>query len=301
VSDNYETGEFINVELDDGTWVPTLIAAYTAGAVTPAMDLPSAASVDNAVNRCWTVTPNQVQQIPASSLCTLKAIVKAPDASAYEVIIGQDGAVTSLADLSIEPNEKVTIEATWGFSDMTQSTTGSKGSPLEANDFADKEGGVRLVHEPFAQFATASAAGGITAAYHKLISATFTWGITAEQIAGFGDASCVNNIQGWMEKVEPCKLTLTMLYDSDKLGDFDGTNASKYVGIIQPGAAEGDAAWALVLPNAHQMEAPEADYYGNNEHRVTVSYSGRPAGFESATTNVQSNQPWYFCFSDKSA
>jgi hypothetical protein len=183
---------------------------------------------------------------------------------------------------------------------MSGSAYTPTGEALPANSFQDREGGVRLVHEPLAQFAAASASGGITAAYHKLISATFTFGITAEQIAGFGDTACKNNIQGWMQKTEPCKLTLTMLYDSTKLDDFDGSNGSKYVGIVQPGAAETDCAWSLVLPNAHIMEAPEAEYYGNNEHRVTVSYTGRPAGYESSTTNVTANQPWYFGWSDRS-
>jgi hypothetical protein len=279
-------------------WVPALVASVATNELTLGMGLPAAPADGAAVNKALTITPGSMGEITATDLLTIKGVVKAQDGGSDVQIIGQDGAVTSLADLSLEPNEKVTIEATFGFSDVSEGT-----DTLAANDFADVETGVRLLHCPYAQFATANASGGITAAYHKIISAKFTWGVTAEQIVGFGSTDCKNNIQGWMQKVEPCKLSLTMLYDEQKLDDFLSPtgNESKYVAIIQPGASERDAGWGLFLPNAHQMEAPESEYWGNNEHRVTVNYTGRPAGYNSSTTNVQANQPWYFVIGDASA
>ena len=280
-------------------WLPALIASVSSSELTLAMALPAAPSNGAAVNKALTITPGAMGQITATDLLTIRGHVKAQNDSNEVQIIGQDGALTSLADLSLEPNEKVTIEATFGFSDVSEGDSAGPG----ANDFADVETGVRLFHQPYAQFASANAAGGISASYHKLISATFKWGVTAEQIVGFGDEDCKNNTQGWMKKVEPCELTLTMLYDEQKLDDFvspESGNASKYVAIIQPGANERDAGWGLFLPNAHQMSEPEAEFWGNNEHRITVKYTGRPAGYDSATTNVQANQPWYFVIGDAS-
>ena len=152
------------------------------------------------------------------------------------------------------------------------------------------------------QFANANASGGIASTTAKFLTATFSWGVTLEQIAGMGDSTCINNIQGWIQKVAPPVLTLEMLYDSDKLDDFDGTNPNKYIGIIQKGASATAPAIGLFMPNAYQIEKPETDHWGNNEHRVTVKYAGRPAGYDSETSEGdQGNQTFYFAIADQSA
>ena len=288
-SGDYAAGYAVNVELANGTWVPTLIADVTSKILTPCMDLPKLpATVGGALNACDCITPGDTGQITDTDLLTLKAYIKAQDGGNDVVIQGIDCVVTSMSDLTLNPGEKVVIEATMGSSELT-ATTGTLG----VNDFRDGEEH-RIFNEPWCQFAASNAAGGITAAYHRLMSATFSWGITAEQIAGFGDGGCVNNIQGWMQKNAPAKLTMTMLYDEQKLEDFDGTNPDKYVGIIQPGTSENSPAFALFLPNAH-ITSVSSEPWTNNEHRVTVEMTPQPAGLDGATGNTQGNQPWYFC------
>ena len=288
--DNFAVGQCVNVQLDDGTWVPTLIAQYNTGnAIVPAMALPSAASGTSlALNSCDTITPGDTGAITASDLLTIRAFFKAQDTGSDVVYQAQDCAVTSIADLSLEPGEKVNLEFTFGASDLSAST-GAMGT----NDFRDGTEH-RVFNEPWCQFATSASAGGIAAAYHKLMSATFSWGVTAEQIPGMGDSACSNNVQGWMQKNAPAKLTMTLLYDEQKLDDFDGTNPDKYVGIIQPGTSEDSPAFGLFLPKAH-ITSVTHEPWTENEHRVTIEMTPQPAGLDSATGNTQGNQPWYFC------
>jgi hypothetical protein len=296
-SDNFEVGEIVLVELDNGEFVHVLIAAYSAGTITPAMDLPSIPSVGNTITKVLTVTPGNTGSVAGSDLLTVKATIKAQDGGSDEIIVGQDVGLMSLADLNLEPGETVVLEATLGASDLSGST-----GALGSNDFADSELHT-LFNEPYFQFAAASASGGISAAYNKIMSATFTWNVTCEQTRGLGDPTCKNNIQGYMQTVEPCKLVVEMLYDSDKLDDFaPSTNASKYIGIIQPAASALHPSFSLFIPNAHQVEAPKQEAWTNTEHRVTVTYTGRPAGFNSTTTaDQQGNQAFYFGLASKQA
>ena len=295
--DAIEPGSFANIELDDGSWCPTLFIGNGIVASNPAMALPTETSSGKAVNKMYTITPGQVGEIAGNKLVTVKATVKANDGASDTVIISQDCAVTSIGDLNLEPGALVQVDITLGASDMSKDTTS-----LGTNDFADAESHVPF-NCPLVQFADTSSTGKITAAYAKLLKATFSFNVTAEQIASAGDLNCVNNLQGWMQKYEPCMLSLEMLYDATKLDEFTtNSNAEKYIGIIQRGYAETDPAFALVLPRAVQSEAPEASYWGNNEHRVTVKYKGLPAAYSgsSHTSDSQLNQPWYFGISDRS-
>jgi hypothetical protein len=298
LTDAVTPGTFVNIELDDGSYCPTLVLDTGSTDTTPIMALPSATSAGKNANKMFTISSGQVGQIGDTSLLTVKATVKAQDGGNDVVLTAQDGALTGLADLNLEPGALVTLEATIGASDVTDST-----GTLGTNDFSDGEKHVPF-NCPLFQFASYSASGGITASYAKLLKATFTWGVTAEQIQGAGDTSCVNNIQGWMQKVEPCKLVIEMLYDSDKLDEFTTSgNDDKYIGIIQKGSSETDPAFALVIPKAHQSEAPTIDTWGNNEHRVTVTYTGRTPQLASSsdTADTQLNQPWYFGIADRSS
>ena len=270
-------------------YLPTLINSVSSSTITTQMGLAAAPSNGAVVNDALTVTPPTGAEIAGTKLCTLRLGVNALDGDPVR-IDAQDAAVTAMADLSITPNERVIIEPTWGCSDLSANS-----AAWQANDFIDAAGGVKLVHEPYAQFAAASTSGAISAAYHCLISATFSWGVSVAQIPGFGSTACNNNIGGWISRYVPadCKLTLEMLYDSNKLNDFDNANASKYVAIIQPGAAETDASWGLFLPNAH-CQLVEAQHFGNNEHRVTVTYTPNVASLGDDTTTGIANAPWYF-------
>jgi hypothetical protein len=261
------------------------------------MDLPSApAASGGALNKCFCVSPGAAQQVTAAKLLTQKLIVRAQDGGNDVTVTAQDMSATKLADLSLESGGKVVLEWTFGCSDAVDGT-----GTLGTNAFADKEGGVKRFNDPLLQFATADAAGGITAAYKKMFSATISWGVTTEFVMAYGDTTSVNDLCAWMQVYAPPKVTLDFLYESDPLTLWDGANTARHIGIIQPGAAELDAAWAFVMPNSFIVDKPDGSYYGNNEHRVKVAYTGRPAGYDGTTSASQGNQPWYYLQADRSA
>jgi len=297
VADNFVAGECMNIELDNGQYFVALVASVTASVATLAMGLPSAASAGNAINKCITVTPGNTGEVAADNLLTIKATVKAQDGGSDVVYIGQDCALTSLADLVLEPGSFITLEATFGATDLDYAT-----GTLGTNAFQDSDQ-VTQFNDPYFMFADANAAGAIAYACANIMSLTWTWNITTEQIPGFGCTLSKNNVQSWMQKVEPNMLAITMLYDSNKLDEFTtSTNVSKFIGIVQPGSSALAPGCGLYLPNAHQVEQPQIDPWTENEHRIVVPYTGNPAGFGSTTTaDAQGNQPFYFGVADTSS
>lgn len=286
------SGLGVNIELDDGSFVPTLIGDMATDTIIPVMELPSVPADTNVINKAFTVTPNVMTQVPNDKLLTMIAGLN------VGTVQDQDCALTSVGDLTFNPNEKIMLEYTFGASDKTRGDV----STTHSNDFADAEPAL-TTYQPWCQFANSSTdySTALTASYHKVLSATVTLGITAEQIPGFGDANCKNNIQGWMQKGVPATIVLDMLYDSTKLSDFDGTNADKYISIIQPGQSASDPSVGFFAPACHQSEMPEAEYYGNNEHRVKVTYTVNPPEMDGTTDADLGNQPWYLVVGDQSA
>jgi hypothetical protein len=290
-ADKFGVGYGCNVELSDGRWWPIVCADYNTGnAIVPGMALPSATEASKALNAALTVTPGAAAEITGTNLLTIHTYVKALDGTDQEIIVNQDCAMVGLDDITIEPGGMLVLSATFGASSVTES---AGASALSVNDFADYDGGVRHCDDVFCQFAAASAAGGIAAAYQNFLKATIKIPITAEPIPGMGSTSTVNGVQGWMKKVAPAEITLELLYDADKMDDWNGTNASRYIGLVRAGAAETDASWAFIAPNAH-LTSMDATYAGNNEYRCTATYKTRPAGYNSTTATAdQGNQPWY--------
>jgi hypothetical protein len=300
--DNFGVGYGVNIETPNYGFIPTVISTYTSGgspSMVPVMALPEAPAAAAKVNKCRTYTPGQMDQVAGNKLVTLKQTLRAEDSGNVTVPLGQDGGVMSWADLTFTPGELLTMECTMGFSDVDISTTASIGT----DTFLDQETGVRAIHEPLCQFADtpASFATAISAAYHKLISMTFSWGVTLKQLIAMGDvATVVNNICGYMMVYGEPMITLDLYYNHTKWADWDDTNTSKYVSIIQPGAAETDAAWALVAPRCHIFEKPTWTN-DNEEHRMQVKMFPKPAGMDGSTSASQGNQPYYWLEADRSA
>jgi hypothetical protein len=287
-----EAGMGLNTELDDGSFFPALIAAVNTLAITLAMELPSATSEGKAVNKCFVITPNNMQSVPADQLLTLLHADKSGQTQ------NQDCALTAIGDLNFNPGEKKMIELTFGTSDKSLVDTPMTGT----NDFKDGLAALR-VHDPFCQFTNTPATwtAALTAAYQKTLSMSVALNLTCVQVGSFGDANCKNNMQGWMQVGEPPAITVEMLYDSTKLSDFDGLNTSKYMSCVMAGRSATDPSIGFYAPDAHQMEPPEKTYYGNAQHQVTVKYTSNPAGIAGTTSSDQGNQPWYLLIGDRSA
>ena len=284
-------GMGVNLSLEDGSYMPILIGSMSTNDIIPTMEIPSVTDQTNDINKALTITPNVMTQVPNDKLLTM----------VYGTNVGtvqaQDCALTSIGDLVFNANEKQMLEYTFGASDKTRGDVAT----THGNTFADGDEAL-VTYQPWCQIADSSTNYGtaLTANYNKLISATITLGITAEQIAGFGDANCKNNIQGWMQKGVPVKIALDMLYDSDKLDDFDGTNDDKYLAIIQPGQSGDDPSIGFFAPVAHQDVAPTVDFIGNNEVRVQVTYTVNPSAMAGTTDADLGNQPWYLVIGDQS-
>jgi len=287
-----EPGLGVSIGLDSGQFVPTLIGSMSSDTIIPAMELPSNTELGNQVMKSFTITPGVMDEIAANKLLTLVG------GTNVGTVQAQDCALTSIGDLTFNANEKISLELTFGASDKSRADVAT----THGNTFADGDNAL-VTYQPWCQFSDTQTTwtSALSASYIKLISATITLNITAEQIVGMGDANCKNNIQGWIQKGELVNISLDMLYDSDKLDDFDGDNDNKYISIIQPGTFEEDPSVGFFAPNCHQVEAPVCDYIGNNEHRVQVQYTTNPAAISGTTDADLGNQPWYLVIQDKSA
>jgi hypothetical protein len=293
-ADNFDAGQGVVVELDDGSYFPALISSATAGAYTFAMGLPSASSADNAMNKCFTITPAATGEITATDLLTAKAFFKD---SSGRTIQWQDCAAVSVGDLDLAIGETIKFSFTLGGSKYTMGT----GQPT-ANTFVDGDSSVVFANPVF-QFADASAAGAIAHNDEKLFGATISFAVKAEQINATGDSTAVNDMCSWMKIAEPnsVQMSIDFLYDANKITDFNGTNTSKYIAITVPSTSATEPCFSVIMPNGHQVEAPTIAADGN-EYRVTAKYAGRPAGYSSTTEESdEENQTLYILIGDQSA
>lgn len=284
-------GMGIIVVLDDGTHFPVLIGSITGTTVIPTMALPSAPAEGNIVRKAFTITPGKTEEIPDDKLLALLHEDKATKTQ-Y-----QDCPLTAVGDLDFSPNTKLGVELTFGSSLKTKIDTAMDG----VDDFQDGNGALR-VWNPICHIADTPSVwtSAITAAYNKVLTATVAFNVTTEQVPGFGDTNCVNNIQGWMQKGAPPMATIEYLYDSTIIDDFQGDNDDKYVSLLQPGKSSTEPTFGLFMPKAHQSEACEPSYYGNNQHQITAKYTSNPSGIDGTTSSDVGNQPWAIVIGDRS-
>lgn len=298
-SNNFPIGYGCAVELDDGTIVPTLVAANTAGQITPGMALPSAASTSNNVYKCNTVTPGDVGEVTSTKYLTMHGTYRVLDSTNTVVVEGQGCSLTNIGDIVLNPQELVKVEFTFSAANVIPTDTGA--AVIGVNSFQDSEA-YKAFDCPWFQYATASSSGGIAAAYNKILSAKISFpDVVAEKIIGIGDSECLNDLQGFMHKADMCELTIEMPYDSTKVDDWEGTNPNKYIGIILPTTSNTVPGFGFFMPNAFQSDKPETDFYSNTEIRLTLKYKGQPAGYDGTTPTDQGNQPWYLVVTDTSA
>ena len=287
-----EAGMGVNIELDDGTFIPTLIGDISGTDIIPVMALPSAPSNGNVVGKAFTIVPGKQDAVPSDQFLTLLHADKS-DQTRYDTC-----ALTSVGDLTFERDAKMMLEFTFGTVNKEKIDTPMTGT----NDYNDALGALR-VHNPYCQYSdtpttyTAAAA----ASYQKLLNGTVSFNIATEQVTGYGDPDCVNNVQDWMQVGAPPEVTIELLYDSTRIDDFDGDNDSKYISMIQPGTAEADPAVGFFMVNSHQSAEPEKVPYGNAQHQITTKYTSNPSTIDGTTTSDAGFQPWALVIADRSA
>jgi len=290
-------GEFRSITLVDGRIIPVLFSADgAAGAITPLYALPAAAQKDAVVKKTFTITPGQPGPVPDDKFLSFFYANRANPSDRCVKVTG--AFLASLGDIVVEPGKLPKLDMTFGAADVSESVTTVL--MTTANDFSDAVP-VKVCDNTLVYMAAYDPAGSITASYQKCLKATIKTGKKAEIIPGLGDSTCLNNMQGAMGVNEPCEVTLEMLWDADKITDWEGTNADKMIAIIQPSTAATVPAWAFVVPKAHIMERFETDL-GGNMIKMTIKYTANIPGMGSVTTvDAQVNQPWYFGIADRSA
>jgi hypothetical protein len=284
-------GMGINVQLDDGRWMPVLIASISSNDIIPVMQLPSAPSENNIVGKAFTIVPGKQDQVPDDQLLTQIHADKS-DHTRYDSC-----ATTGVGEITFERDAKMMMEFTFGAANKEPIDTPMDGT----NTFNDALGGLR-VHNPFCQYADtpASYAAAVAATYQKLLSGSINLNIKSEQVPGFGDPNCINNMQAWMQVGTPPEVAIELLYDNERIADFDGDNTSKYISMIQPGNSESDPAIGFFMVNSHQSTKPEKVPYGNAQHQVTTNYTSNPSTIAGTTSSDLGQQPWVLVIADRS-
>jgi hypothetical protein len=280
-----------------GNFWPVLCSSVSGVTTTFACGLPSVTDASNPVNQCHTFIPGAVG--PASTSLTMRHITKALNSTDNVMGVFTGVSVSAIGDLEIMPGTMPYLEMTCNSaSHNVESLAGG----MPANSFTDGAG-KKPADGTYVQFATANASGAIASATVKLLSATVGFGSTTSQIPGIGDSECVYNTQGNRQDPGDFVGTLKFLYDADRISDWEGTNESKYIGIVQQSANTTQPPWAFIMPNAHIMEDPVWENSGDdNMHIVTVKYKANPAGYNSATAEGnQANAPMYFLVGTESA
>jgi hypothetical protein len=240
-------GEFRTIELNNGQFIPVLFAAdASGGAITPLFALPSATAALKPVKKTWTITPGQPAVVPDAKFLTMVHTTR--DNEGNRAVVGTGCWLSSVGDITVEPGTLPKLELKFSAADLSENTA-NVDQLAAANEFLDAEP-VKVTDAPYVMFNTYSAAGGIAAAYAKILKATISLGKTCEAVPGMGDATgCLNNIQAAMGVNAPCAVTLEMLIENTKITDWDaGTNASKSIAIIQPSTSVTVPAWALQKP-----------------------------------------------------
>lgn len=279
-------------------WTPCLLALYDdapSKTCTPVMDLPSIAAVGGDVKRMYTATVNPA---PIDAADTLQFVyagrglhTSAPDlawtyagcalADLGEIAINRDGAVVlkpsfHVADIS---NVAETMNAA---SFLEGGTTAGSASHYQRNESSN-----------FAFRMTAfDAAGGITAAPQQMISATIRPNITTVVIPGIGSTSCLNGIQGYMQRVAAPEVDVTILMDQDYIDDASKGvealtgNQFTYLEFTWATTSMEVPASGIWLPKCYQYAPPDFDLFNETTIMCTLHFrASAPEYTGSPTTN----------------
>ena len=282
------------LELDSGLYYPVLVADFSTNTVTPAMALPSAASDGNAWQLMTTIWPRS-RQVATDATLAFEHHSRATHTSGEDLHYIYTGcALSALGDMTIAPFEPPSLEFTFHVGDIDQAS-----EAISAESFVDGEK-FAIINDNFRfEYATASAAGAIARGDGILLNATITWGFETAVIPGEGNGT-FNGCQGYMHRAAIPKVAITQTFTKDYWTELEGSNTSKYIGLVQPTSSLTTPAFGFWMPNAHidPETPPTVDWASNDFVTATVTYIADSAGYESATANSDAGEaPWYFAIS----
>ena len=265
------------VELNDGTYWPTILRDYTFATMTcvPCMGLPSASSAGNAVRPLWTATPHLGPIDPAKSL----SFMVRTRAQTYTYT---GCALSGLPDIVVAPNGDMSLQLTFHVGEVEVGA-----AALAAEDFQQSLEeqlwqGLQL------QFDDADDAAAI--ANEDLIVQKATWKIpyTCKPRPGVGSVDCLNDIQGYVcdrptqaDDGSGVTVEVVATLDTDRRVDFLA-RTEKYIAAHRAISALGQPAFCVVTPACYSTAEPE-DMNDDTEAGVitqTNTFQSRSARWE---------------------
>lgn len=297
-----KNGQAILVELDDGTYWPTLLADYVHSTTTctPGMALPSASSVSNATYRMYTITP-QTGQVTASKLLSLAVETRGLYTSAPDLGWNYTGcALGAWGEITIEPGGQVMLSPTFHCADVDVLADALATEAATDTTYKQRNyGNFRF------ELGAANASGAISSTHMELLKATINLGSITTAIPGEGSTDVLNSIQGYMATMpEAPTITLELLMDKAYWEAFDNSPAqtNQYLSFLWPTTDLNVPASGLWFPNCYQSASPVAEIHGSDYIKCTLVYTATAPTYGSATANNATGMaPWYMAVHSTSA
>ena len=292
------------MELNSGVYYPSLLASYTKATKTcvPGMALPSASLATNEWQQMTTIWPYS-RQVPSNKTLSFYSSNRgqfADDTGDENLAFEITGcAVSTVGELVLKPFEPPTLSFTCHVGKVDIADSGA--DALAAETFVDTEK-FAIVNDDFKfEFANASASGAIARNDGILgrNGATVTWGVKSVPIIGEGSGTYAG-MQGYVLVFEAPKVQVSGLFNVDSVTNFwdqmEGSNTSKYIGLVQPTRSLTTPAFGFWAPNAHlDGETPPTIDRSGDMLEYSATYVCSSAGYDSDTLASEAGAaPWYF-------
>lgn len=296
-------GNAILTKIDDATsdldnfYYLSLIAAKSTDTVTLGMALPAATSNAEPIEVVSTMTPYS-RVVPATSTLSFIRNLRATHTSGEDLAMEYEGcALSSLGEMTLEPNMAPELSWTFHVSRVNQDSVA-----IADEVFVDSEKFGIVTHDMRVEYGTSVDAGGIARGDVTFISAVINWGPSCTPRPGFGGGTLAG-IQGYKQDSAPPSITLTADFSKSYWDDMEGTNPSRYIGLVQPTSDLATPAFGIWMPKCHlDSESTVVLNTTDNLITATVKYIGSVADYNSETDNDDLGAaPIYFAVSGASS
>jgi hypothetical protein len=296
-------GNAILVKLEDGASVldefyyPVLIADKTTDTITPGMALPAATANSEPIEVMTTMFP-QSRTVVSSKTLSFLYNLRATHTSGEDLAMEMLGCgLSTMGEMTIEPNMPPELAFTFHVSQIDQ-----KNVAIADETFVCSQKFPVVTHDARVELANSADAGGIARTDVILHSATVNFGFAGTPTPGYGSGTKAG-IQGYRLDAQTPSITLTADFSKDYWDDMEGTNASQYLGIVQPTSDLATPAFGVWMPKCHlNHENTVVLNTTDNLITATVQYIGSVADYNSETDNTDEGAaPIYFAISGASS
>lgn len=296
-------GNFILVRIADVTsdldnmYYPVLIAAKATDTVNPGMALP-AATADNEPIEVMTTMYPVAQVVPSTKTLSFLVNTRGTHTSGEDLAYELAGcSLKSLGEMTIKPNEAPILAYTFHVATVDQLA-----NAIADETFVDSQKYSVITHDCRVELGTSSDSGAISRSDAILMEATINVGFECIPRMAYGNGTLAG-IQGYIMKAMVPKITITADFSKDYWDEVEGSNTSKYIGIVQPTSDLATPAFAVVMPKAHiDHESTLVLDRSGDTITATVTYIGSVADYNSETNNAEAGAaPIFFGISGASS